>query len=114
MNAEEVNVIKHLDGRIGVVATDFNMRAFPNPSQGQFVVETELPCAANIQIRILSLMGTEVMTLHNGLLKDGTHRFEISESNQLRSGVYFLQLNASPLDNSGTVFNKYQRLIISQ
>ncbi len=114
LNAEKVNVIKHIDGLIGVNAADFSLRAFPNPSQGQFVVETELPCAANTQIRILNLMGTEVMILHNGLLKDGAHLFEVSESNQLRSGVYFLQLYASPLDSSGTVINKYQRLIISQ
>ena len=113
LNADEVKVIRHNNGHIDITNADFGLRAFPNPSHGEFVVETELPLVSNVQIRILNMMGAETMVLYNGFMQNGSHRFVINESNKLSQGVYFLQYNATPVDSPGSVINKYQRLIIN-
>ena len=113
LNADEVKVIRHNNGHIDITNADFGLRAFPNPSHGEFVVETELPLVSNVQIRILNMMGAETMVLYNGFMQNGSHRFVINESNKLSPGVYFLQYNATPVDSPGSVINKYQRLIIN-
>ncbi len=114
LNAEEVTVMKHYNNPTDLENINFDLNVFPNPSNGEFIVEVELPFKANVQIKILNLIGTELMELYDNFMQAGSHRFTINESNKLKPGVYFIQMDASPIDSSQSIINKFQRLIISQ
>jgi hypothetical protein len=114
LNAEEVRIVKHTEGRTELFSSEFIIKAFPNPSQGQFVIEVEIPGFSDTQIRIINMMGSETLMLHSGQLQAGIHRFDLSSQSQLRPGIYFLELKASSPEVSAEVISKYVRIIVTR
>ncbi|MEY3443845.1 MAG: hypothetical protein RLZZ519_2126, partial [Bacteroidota bacterium] len=68
-----------------------NLKVFPNPSNGQFILEVQLPIGVNGSVRITDIYGQAV------LIEDLPQSETIRQSIQLTgvsSGVYFLTVRA--------------------
>jgi len=63
----------------------------PNPIQEATMVEFSVASPAIVELRVLSTLGQEVLTLHKGLVKAGWHRYTWTR-NGLPAGVYYVQL----------------------
>ena len=114
LNAEEVKVIKHQYGSLQVNDTDFSLSAFPNPSKGQMTVEVSLAFTSETQVTVLDITGREVSQLHEGLLEQGLHRFDLTTDKKLSSGIYFLQMNVIPDNSTEGLFTKRIKLIVTE
>jgi hypothetical protein len=75
----------------------------PNPLQGDALVEFSVPTPATVQLRVLNTLGQEVITLHQGLVDAGWHRFTLPH-NALAAGLYYVQL-------SGPNFSQVMRVV---
>jgi hypothetical protein len=74
----------------------------PNPFQNATQIEFSLPSPAEVQVRILNMLGQEVATLQKGMVKAGRHRL-VWQRNDLPAGVYYVQLlgsNFSPVSRA--------------
>jgi hypothetical protein len=69
---------------------------FPNPFSGATTLQVELPAPADVDLRIIDLLGRTVATLAQGPMAAGTHRigFDARDVPGLASGVYLARLRA--------------------
>ena len=69
---------------------------YPNPFNPGTTVEFSLPTDTKVVLRVFNLLGQEVATLVDGVLKAGRHQavFNASGPPELASGVYFYTLQA--------------------
>jgi hypothetical protein len=83
---------------------DFNLSVFPNPASDQVNLKFSLNDCSFVQIRILSLDGKLLFTIHSGELKKGIHEiswnFSDHENGQVPAGTYFVQMIS---DNNSVV-----------
>jgi hypothetical protein len=68
------------------------VNVYPNPNQGKFIVETNLPATEQVRISVTNLLGKEVAVISNGALNQNT--FSVDISNQ-KAGVYMLNITTS-------------------
>jgi subtilisin family serine protease len=113
LNAEEVPVFKHIEGKDLFFEGDFEVSAYPNPAQGRFVVETKLPFAGEANIQIKDVTGRMAASLHQGLLSAGVHTFSLNQNARLSPGIYFLKVDLKPVAQSGEAVSRNVRLIIT-
>jgi hypothetical protein len=111
VNANPVKVVKHVEGSNALFAESYEVSIYPNPSQGQFVVETFIPHTSETLIRLTDIMGRELKVIHNGILNQGSHRFEAGDE-QLPSGLYFLQVQSAPYNQGDAVYNRNIKFIV--
>ena len=64
---------------------------YPNPFNPSTVIEFSLPKDGFIQLKVYDILGNEVSTLVNGLVKAGKHKVTF-KGNYLSSGVYLYSL----------------------
>lgn len=69
----------------------FNAEVYPNPFTGSAQISYTLPVAEIVSIRIVNLLGQEVMQVPAGLKQAGTHEVGFNAAN-LSSGVYYVRL----------------------
>lgn len=69
----------------------FNAEVYPNPFTGSAQLSYTLPVAETVSIRVVNLLGQEVMQLPAGLKQAGTHQVDFNATN-LSSGVYYVRL----------------------
>ena len=69
---------------------------FPNPFSTTTNLQVELPARAEVDLRIVDLLGRTVATLAQGPMEAGTHtvRFDATTVPGLSSGVYLVRLRA--------------------
>lgn len=72
---------------------------FPNPTSGDARISFNNPDNAGVEVKILNLMGQNVMTVNRDELPSGNYEFSISTS-QLAKGIYFVQLIAGEVTDS--------------
>ena len=101
-----MKVISHVS-----LVAELSLSAYPNPSNGNITAVLDLPENSQTMIRIVDVMGREVHRLHDGNLVAGLHTFNTDLGNQLRKGIYFLQMEAVP-EISSTVLSKQIKLIV--
>jgi len=111
LNAEEVKVIKHIEGNADLFAGEYMLNAYPNPSQGQFRIEAYIPCASETIIKITDIMGREVIRVYEGYLQEGRYTYDINSD--MSNGIYFLTVQASPNNEAETVIIKRQKLVVA-
>jgi len=68
---------------------DNQVRLYPNPSAGNFVIEFEEVQTLGSRLEIANISGKMLYTEH---LPAGTNRFEVNLNNRLVPGIYFLRL----------------------
>ena len=71
--------------------------AYPNPFNPTTTVRFSLQEATNVHTRLFNVMGQQVAEIHNGVMTAGRHQ-EVVDGRGLASGVYFLTLEAGPLN----------------
>jgi len=111
LNAEEVRVIKYLSGSKDVFAGEFQLNAYPNPSNGLVYADISLPHESMLVVTIVDMTGREVQILHRGILSEGSYQFRNDANNLLSSGVYFLKVEAVSSATS-EVFTKQVKIIV--
>jgi len=62
---------------------------YPNPNNGTFTINANLPTQEKVQMTITNMLGQEIAIIHNGVL--GTNSFQVDLSNQV-SGIYLLNI----------------------
>ncbi|HOX24918.1 MAG TPA: FlgD immunoglobulin-like domain containing protein [Candidatus Krumholzibacteria bacterium] len=90
-----------LEGPIGVDPPELTVlavRAHPNPFNPQTTLTLSLPSAGRVSVRIYSVRGELVRTLHDGLLQSGRHDLvwngRDGSGAESASGVYFAETRA--------------------
>ncbi|PKL85467.1 MAG: hypothetical protein CVV22_07865 [Ignavibacteriae bacterium HGW-Ignavibacteriae-1] len=114
-NAIEGFVIMH-DWTNSVTEIDPNATATrivsvsPNPVSENTTIEFELLNSGNVTIQLVDLIGNELMTLTNDVMKSGTYQINwdgnLTDGNQISSGQYMLRLV------SGKVTSVYPIVIV--
>lgn len=70
------------------------IRVYPNPVDDQINLTLRLEKESNISIKIMDLLGNEVVTLSNERLSAGEQTKTFTIPNKLNSGIYFLRFVA--------------------
>lgn len=72
-----------------------NVRVFPNPTVESISLSFKMNKRADVNIKIMDALGSELVTLMNQTLDAGiqNHSFDIQK--KLASGVYFLRITSS-------------------
>lgn len=69
-----------------------NVQVFPNPVTDQINVKYSISRDANINIKVIDVLGNEVLTLLSQRVEHGDRKFTYSLSNKLNSGFYFVRI----------------------
>lgn len=69
-----------------------NVQVFPNPVTDQINIKYVLSRNANVNIKIMDVLGNEVVTLFSQRVDLGERKFTYSLSNKLNSGFYFVRV----------------------
>ncbi len=79
---------------VGSIPSEYKLEHnFPNPFNPSTTIGFTLPKDDHVQLKVYDVLGNEVATLINGLLKAGKHEVKFS-ANDLSSGIYFYSLKA--------------------
>ena len=70
------------------------LRVYPNPVDDQVNFVIRLERESNVSIKIMDLLGNEVVTLSNERLSAGEQTKTFTIPNRLNSGIYFLRFVA--------------------
>ncbi len=96
INAENVPVIKHTLNNLTFTREDYKLLVYPNPARYDFTVEVNLPASSETFVRIIDMVGRDVVILNKGYLEKGTHKFIIGGKDKLKPGFYLLNIVAKP------------------
>lgn len=75
-----------------------NFSTYPNPATNNFYLNLNLAVGGQVEASLINLEGKQISTLFNGELSTGTHHLAL-DVNQIKSGIYFLQVNANGKSN---------------
>jgi len=67
-------------------------KVYPNPVDDQINLVIRLEREANVAVKIMDLLGNEVVTLSNERLSSGEQTKTFTIPNRLNSGIYFLRI----------------------
>lgn len=70
------------------------LKVYPNPVDDQINLTLRLERESNLSIKIMDLLGNEVVTLSNERLSAGEQTKTFTIPNRLNSGIYFLRFVA--------------------
>ncbi|MDA0874764.1 MAG: FG-GAP-like repeat-containing protein [Bacteroidetes bacterium] len=80
---------------------------YPNPFASRTTIRYDLPETADVQLRIISLLGREVYRQQMGTLPPGEHEVSwdgaTTGGQQARSGIYFYEIRAAGSSATGTM-----------
>jgi hypothetical protein len=72
---------------------DLSLQFLPNPNDGHFTVQLELPKSVQLHLDLLDVLGQVVTVIQpNSLLAQGKHVFQVDAD--LPGGVYFLRVKS--------------------
>ncbi len=80
------------------------VRVYPNPSKGLFNFTVNLPTASAVKISIYNIYGERILQQVSGHFNQGINTFTVDISSIKQKtipGIYFYQLNAAQLHQSG-------------
>ena len=70
------------------------LKSYPNPFNPSTIVQLELPESEEITLAVYALNGSRILTLHQGLLPQGSHEFKV-DMTSFSSGVYFAKATSA-------------------
>jgi PKD repeat protein len=88
---DDINISSALG--IEEMTSDFGLTVYPNPFETQANVSFSLENEKKVELNVYDMIGKQVMSLTNGNLSGGLHRYMIDGSD-LGAGVYFVKLKA--------------------
>ena len=69
----------------------FSLSAYPNPFNAVATISYALPFAAEIELKVMDVLGREVQTIYSGAQTAGSHTVQFDAAN-FTSGLYFARL----------------------
>ncbi len=76
------------------VLNEFSLsQNYPNPFNPSTVIKFSIPKTSMVNLTVYDVLGREVMTLVNDMMKPGNYNVQFDAS-ALSSGVYFYTINA--------------------
>ena len=99
-------------GEKGIVyLDDFQLyRNYPNPFNPSTNISYYLPTTSHVRLVISSIIGEEVETLSNTIIEAGSH--STIWNAKVPSGIYFIKLEAIPLNQPTNIFRQVERMIL--
>ncbi len=95
----------------GQVVRDFRLfQNYPNPFNPSTKIEFNLVTNSYVELKVYDILGREVRTLVNGLLKAGLQEITLDAS-ELPSGVYFYTIKAIE-QGSSNIFRDTKKMIL--
>jgi len=84
----------NISGTTGITedATNSGFNIYPNPIDENTVVDFSLSSKQDVNVKVLDVLGREMITLFDGSLNEGDHQFAIGEQSKLSAGVYFVKV----------------------
>ena len=82
------------------------MDIYPNPASNQVTIDLAANSNLELNIRLVNLLGKEVISVYNGNVKQGNQEFTVNTSS-LEAGVYFVTID------NGTS-SKTEKLVITK
>lgn len=112
-SSESASILEN-NSELSSMPTAYNLLPnYPNPFNPTTFIQYELPEESNVTIRIFDIQGREVCTLMNGKQNIGRHTImwdgKDALGNQVTSGIYIYQMDAS---NTGNSFKKSQKMTL--
>jgi Outer membrane protein Omp28/Secretion system C-terminal sorting domain len=87
---------------------------YPNPFNPETTIGFNIPSTSQVSIIVYDVLGREIATLLNDVVKSGSHTViwngRNSYSNKVTSGVYFLRMAAKSKD--GGSFNSTRKMLL--
>jgi len=84
--------------KINVYKTDDkllnNVQVYPNPVTDQINLKYEITRSANVTIKIMDVLGNDIITLFSQRVEPGEKTFNYSLSSKLNRGFYFVRVIA--------------------
>ncbi|MCH7722345.1 MAG: T9SS type A sorting domain-containing protein [Bacteroidetes bacterium] len=84
---------------------------YPNPFNPETVIRFQLPTNSNVRLTVYDILGQEVATLVNKEFTPGKYEVKLDASD-FSSGIYFYQLRAESLTNTGSNFVQTKKMIL--
>ena len=84
---------------------------YPNPFNPETVIRFQLPTNSNVRLTVYDILGQEVATLVNKEFTPGKYEVKLDASD-FSSGIYFYQLGAESLTNTGSNFVQTKKMIL--
>lgn len=69
-----------------------NVQVYPNPVTDQINLKYVISRNSNVNIKIMDLLGNEVITLFSQRVEPGEKKFTYNLNNKLNSGFYFIRV----------------------
>jgi hypothetical protein len=86
---------------INELTRSVGFRLYPNPSEGVATVEFTLSDNADVKYNVMDVTGREVEAEKTFNLAPGQYSFNVNESQKLKSGIYFVNLELNGQKMSG-------------
>jgi hypothetical protein len=91
--SNEIQRLVIVDENLGIEPSadkdGFGIKAYPNPTSGQFNVTLNLPSEMQARVAIYDMFGKEIQVLHNGMASSATYQVDLSQE---AAGVYFVKI----------------------
>ncbi|WP_159440648.1 T9SS type A sorting domain-containing protein [Mucilaginibacter sp. OK098] len=71
-----------------------NVQVYPNPVTDQINLKYEISRSANVTIKVVDVLGNEIITLYSQRVEAGEKNFSYPLNNKLARGFYFLRVVA--------------------
>jgi len=71
-----------------------NVSVYPNPVTDQINLKYEISRPSNVTIKVMDMLGNEIITLYNQRVEPGEKSFSYALNNKLSRGFYFVRVIA--------------------
>jgi hypothetical protein len=84
--------------KVSIAKTDdkllTNVQVYPNPVTDQINLKYEISRPSNVTIKVMDVLGNEIITLYNQRVEPGEQSFSYALNNKLSRGFYFVRVIA--------------------
>ncbi|MEJ2614765.1 MAG: T9SS type A sorting domain-containing protein, partial [Ignavibacteriaceae bacterium] len=90
---------------------------YPNPFNPSTIIEYSLPKQSYVTLTVYNILGKDIMTLVNKQEDAGNYKVEFNSQHAangkpLTSGLYFYQIEATPVGNQAASYIKTKKMIL--
>jgi hypothetical protein len=104
------------DGPASIPATFALDQNYPNPFNPTTTIRYALPMASHVALRVYTILGQELVTLVDEIQTAAFHTVQWKGDNQngqtVPSGVYFVRIDAVPVDRAAAPFMMIRKMVL--
>lgn len=87
-------------------------KVYPNPNEGQFLIEVALNSDCLLSINIFDEKGRAIYTKSNLEQSQGIYTLDFYSKNKLNSGIYFIQISAIDKISNKVILKHGEKLVV--